>query len=647
MPSLTREDIGPNTELHARILAEVRRRVRFSIRKLQDRRKQWRDAENEMIAYVPESMADSRRRESRELRGIPTYTTIKIPHSYGVAMSYWTYLASVFLSRTPVFQFDASGGEAQQQVLMLEALQAYQVRAGKQMVPLFCWLYDAVRLGCGVINTYWVQDTRHVTQIEHQINPLTGEIGRVQTTLELPGYVGNEVLNIHPRDFLPDPRFALKSFQRGEFCGVRTKLSWLDIKQREQQGYYVNVDTIQPTIPARFLDEDQDDSQVQRPDEDELDGGFRSSHMGSRRTPDVVPIYEMCIELIPSEWKLGKSDFPEKWVFTVTGDWTVVLGAQPHGAYHCKYPYSILELEPDAYALSTRGIPELLKGVQSTMDWLLNTHMYNVRASLNNLFVVDPSRVVMKDLTNPTPGGLIRLRPGGAGTLENVIKQLPITDVTNANLGNFQSMVTIGERVTGVSDGMMGAMTGTGRKTATEVRTSSYSGVSREKIVAEFCSALGWEDLAMQQVANAQQYYDEERTVRIVTNLADMAGVRSLKVTPQDIAGAYDFIPVDGTLPIDRFAQANLWKELLLGFKQLPQLGMQFDIGRIFAWVAQLSGLRNIDQFRLEMVPDAQMQAQAQAGNMVPLSGANSDPNLLTQPTGGIGPLPVGGGGLQ
>ena len=82
------------------------------------------------------------------------------------------------------------------------------------------------------------------------------------------------------------------------------------------------------------------------------------------------------------------------------------------------------------------------------------------------------------------------------------------------------------------------------------------------------------------------------------------------------IAGFYDFVPVDGTLPIDRFAQANLWKELLTGLYQVPQIAMSYDLGGIFAWMAQLAGLKNITQFRI--MPDQQLAQQVQAGNMVP-----------------------------
>jgi hypothetical protein len=148
-------------------------------------------------------------------------------------------------------------------------------------------------------------------------------------------------------------------------------------------------------------------------------------------------------------------------------------------------------------------------------------------------------------------------------------------------------------------------------------------------------------------VSNSQQYLDQEIELKIIGNLAQFSG-DILNVTPDTIQGSYDFVPVDGTLPLDRFAQANLWKEILLGTTKIPQIAMEYSIGKIFAWIAQLSGLRNIDQFRIVPGTPEHLQAQLQAGNLVGMqsgSGGSKNSNNIKQPTGNVGPIPVGGDG--
>jgi hypothetical protein len=139
--------------------------------------------------------------------------------------------------------------------------------------------------------------------------------------------------------------------------------------------------------------------------------------------------------------------------------------------------FDVLECEVEGYGMYTRGIPEIMDGVQNTVDWLINTHFFNVRSSLNNQFIVDPSKLVIKDVQNTGPGFLWRLRPEAYGTdITKMFMQVPVQDVTRSNISDFQTMLGIGERTLGVNDQIMGALsTGSGRKTATEVRTTTGS----------------------------------------------------------------------------------------------------------------------------------------------------------------------------
>jgi hypothetical protein len=90
-------------------------------------------------------------------------------------------------------------------------------------------------------------------------------------------------------------------------------------------------------------------------------------------------------------------------------------------------------------------------------------------------------------------------------------------------------------------------------------------GVNRLKTMAEFISATGFSDHAQRLVQNTQQYYSGEQKYKIAGGLLDGmnngAKQNFLSVNPTSISGFFDFVPVDGTLPVDRLALANLWKE--------------------------------------------------------------------------------------
>jgi hypothetical protein len=273
------------------------------------------------------------------------------------------------------------------------------------------------------------------------------------------------------------------------------------------------------------------------------------------------------------------------------------------------------------------------------MDWLINSHFYNVRAALNNQFVVDPSKIVIDDTEDGGPGFIYRLRPEAYGTdITKFFYQVPVADITRAHMSDLEAMQTIGERITGINEQMFGGISKS-RTTATEVRTSTGFGVNRLKTITEYISAMGISTLAARMVADSQQFYDMDKKFKIVGDLAQMAGPRFMQVDPGSIMGDYDFVPVDGALPVDRMAMATLWQNIMGQMRNFPQLLMQFDIGKVFTHISQLAGIRNINQFKIQVVPDQMLAAQAQAGNVIPLRPGGPqvsfNPNVATLPSAG------------
>ena len=646
MPSLTR-NIPHRSESERMILKELQQRVRLWERISATKFTKWREAEERTLGYLPERDVDTARRSARE-GGLPQYTTIQIPYSYAVVMAAHTYLTSVFFGRDPIFQYSGRHGESQQKVQGLEALISYQVMKAAMTKYLATWLYDSLKYGVAIVGTYWDERIETITTIAEQqkLDDITGlPMGspqKVQQSQRLREYAGNRVYNIQPQDFIWDVRYTMREFQSGEFCGERRKLAWNEIVRREKAGYFTNIEHIGWGRNKEVFVTDQGAAVLERP---ETLSSYADGEIGNElKHPMMVGVYQLVMEILPNEWKLGNSDWPEKWVFTCTDDFGVLIGAQPLGAWHCKYPYSVIPSEPEGYGLTTRGLPEVLEPVQNTIDWLVNTHFYNVRATLNDRVVVDPSMVVMKDVLDPLPGKVVRLRPEGYGRDPKLsITQFPVSNVTQAHMNDIPFMFGVGERIGGVNDQIMGMLAGGGRKTATEVRTSTSFGINRLKTTAEFASACGFDPLSMMMVQNTQQYYDMELEFKIAGDLLGTSGPLTagganpgfIQVTPDLISGFYDFVPVDGTMPIDRFAQVQLWEQLMTAGMSNPQIGMGYDWAGIFQWVAQLAGLKNITQFKIQITPDEALMKAAALGNSVPLGGKDADPKP------GAGPAPV------
>lgn len=615
--------IKPAKEVLQFISDQCRARIVLSRREMQKQYSKWRKAEELFTAYIPESDEDAIRKKKWD-EGKPEYTTISVPYSYAVAMTAHTYYTSVFLARNPVMQLAGRHGESEQKTQAMEAVLDYQLQVGEMLVPLFLWLFDPVKYGFGVVGHYWDQDViRCRTRVKQPRMflgmPIPGTEEWVDEVKDIVGYEGHRLYNVRPQDCFPDPRVSLWNFQAGEFFGRYMELTQADLLDGERAGKYFDIRQIK-------------DDGLEEP---ERDPGGRSSDLPDADDyfipqtgdgiPPLVKAYELYIKIVPKDWKLAQSDRTEIWVFTVQVGTFRVFGAQPLGMYHGKFPFDIIEQEPDAYNLFSRSMMEVMEPLNNAMTWMVNSHMFNVRAALNNQFIADPSMLVMKDLESKDPGKLIRLKPAAYGRdIRTMFAQLPVADITGNHVPNMQLMADMMQRVTGVTDNVMGMVNAGGRKTATEVRQSTTFGINRLKTTCEYFSAMGWSPLTQKFVQGTQQYYSAEKQMRVVGDLALMSPGFT-NVTPETIAGFFDFVPVDGSLPVDRFAQANLWQTMLSQMSKVPQVMGQYDLGKIFGWVASLAGLKNLQQFRIQVADPGMLAQQAQAGNVVPMRPSGAD----------------------
>lgn len=628
-----------NSAHHNRIRDALRSREELSHRKMTDEHKDWRQAEELALAYLPEKEMDAKRRVKRE-DGDPQYTTIEVPYSSATLLAGHTYWSSVFLgSRNPVFQYSGRHGEPEMSTQALTALIDYQVSVGRMLAPFYVWLYDTGRYGVGIIGNYWEKEEVTSSTIEevpvtYMGVPLVGQTQKKKITRTTPGYVGNKVFNVRPFDFRPDPRTTINNVQGGEFCGRLVEAGWNSIVKGKHSGKYYQIDIAGKTTKTYKRDRGGS-SQIVRPLEANEEPLFLPEDIG------YLELFEVYVELIPKDWKLGQSDRPEVWKFTLANE-EVIIESRPAGFYHTKFPFFTLTYEFENYARVPRGMMEILKPLNDALSWLFNSHMYNVRGSLNNNFIFDPSRVVAKDVMKDSPNKLIRLKESAYGTdVRSVITQLNTVDVTQGHLRDGQVVMDLMQRVVGITDNIQGQVNQGGRKTATEVRSSNAFGVNRQKTLTEWWSAGGFGELAQTLVQNTQQFYDISRQYKIAGDLMDWGQRGLVEVTPESIQGFYDFLPIDGTMPVDKFAQANLWREIFFGLRQMPEVAQQYDVAKIFEWMAQLAGLKNIREFKINVVPDEAAMMGADRGNLIPLRGETPERDLDRVPepgqVGGMG----------
>ena len=621
-------DVKPTSELHRRIVTAVKSRRDLSKQKMRDRHAAWEKAEDEFLAYMPTKEAD-RLREKKRDGGEAQYTDIFIPHGYATLMAAHTYWSSVFLSRNPVFQMMGRHGEADMNVQAVEAYMEYQTTVGGMLPQLFVWLMDVGKYGIGVIGHYWEQEKHYVSEfVEEPVTfngvPLVGQMKKRKLVKEINGYEGNRLFNVRPQDYLPDPRVPLTDPDKGEFVGRQLDLSLNDLVSGKLRGYYIkeNVDHVVTYLSRLGNGKPSEGSaRIVLPG---ADAPNNSTDVGSGLVSHVSCI-EMVVEIIPRMWGLGKLEYPEKWVFLITDDTAgenVVLQARPLGLYHNKFPYRVIECEVDGYSLFKRSLLDVSRPINNILNWLFNSHFHNVRRSLNGEIVFDPSRVVASDVLDRNPGKRIRIKPEAYGqdvrTMLHVIQ--PDSGVTQTHMRDFQVVTELLQKITGVNDNSMGAIHSGGRKSATEIRSANGSALGRMKTQCEYFSATGFAPLASMLLQTSQQLYSTEQKFRIAGSLHN--NIQEVVTVNADmLAGGYDYIPVDGTLPVDRMAQVNMWTMLLSQAQSSPQFMQQYDIAKMIAYVAQLGGIKNMKQFRVQVMDPEVIETMKARGQLENVAG--------------------------
>jgi hypothetical protein len=277
--------------------------------------------------------------------------------------------------------------------------------------------------------------------------------------------------------------------------------------------------------------------------------------------------------------------------------------------------------------------------MQEVIDWLFNSHIANVRKAVNDKVLIDPFLVNMKDAESSEPGGFIRMRrpAWGKGLMDSAMKQFTITDITANNMRDVAAVIQYMQQVAGTDNPVMGSLRtgGPERLTGAEFEGTAKGAVSRLERIAKIIGVQGMQDVGYMFAYHTQQLMTEDLFIKVSgdwpAEIMQELNVEKgrVRVTPADINVDYSLLVRDGSIPGGNYSTAMLQMFKIISDSQ-PLL-QQFDIVRMFEWIAVNEGVKNVDSFRLQQVPpvqtqvqpDEQVQQQAQQGNLIPIGGMN------------------------
>jgi hypothetical protein len=295
------------------------------------------------------------------------------------------------------------------------------------------------------------------------------------------------------------------------------------------------------------------------------------------------------------------------------------------------FPVAVCAPTFDGYSSAPLSRLELLSGMQELLDWLLNSHVANVRKTINDMIIYDPYMLNTADLTDPKPGKLVRARRAAWGKdIRGSIQQLQINDITRQHIADAQLTMSLMNQISGADDAMMGTLRqgGPERLSAAEFSGTQSQALGRLQSLAMIVGQQLIQDVGYMFAMHTQQMMQEDVWVNTVGAWQDQLLAHygpqiqndRMRVTPQDLNIDFD-IAVN---PEGQGQATQFWIQMFDTIAKTPELYQLIDVGRVFRYVASQLGAKNVDNFLRAPIqpvgaPTADVMAQAQAGNMVPI----------------------------
>lgn len=619
-------NLKPGSPTHEKLKRLVFDYANESYRVIQRRFDSWNKIDESLTAFIPADEEETEVLSNDSRKPV----SIVIPYSYATLETILTYLLAAF-AQEPVFRYEGTGPEDIIGAMLLEMCINTQCQQMKIALPLHTMWRDSLAYGLGVVAPVWKEKWGYKTEVyEEPLFSLFGlNVGKkpVRQMKEALLFEGNDLENIDPYRYLPDPNYGVHEVQKGEFVGWVETVPLMELLNRERRDEDVfNVKYLKEISSRRSALFKNDDS-------------ARGSRYGgtdrfaiSESIAKPVDLIHMYVKLIPKDYNLKGGEFnpdgeyPEKWYFCLAAD-SVIIEARPLGLNHDMFPICVCAPDFDGRTSTPISRLELVDGLQTSLNFMFNSHQANARKALNDMLIVDPFLVNMNDLRDPQPGKLIRLRRSAWGKgVSDVVQQLKVTDVTANNINDARNIIDIMERVSAATHNLMGVMRpGSERRTATEFEGTQGSALNRLERIARIIGLQAMQDLGYMYASHTQQLMSQDVYLKITgeteKELVSMLGNKTqngrIHITPYDLIINYDVLVKDGSVPGGNFSQA--WVQIFQSIIQSDFAAGRIDIFKLFKYIARNLGAKNISDFELKQMPTEQVQQQVQEGNLVPM----------------------------
>lgn len=535
---------------------------------------------------------------------------VYVPLTHSQIQTFISFAVMMLTQRDSIYELSGSGVEDERPAKLAQAVLQRDLEHNKfEGILLPQWLTDAARYGLGIFKSQWTTETcpvqRQVPDPKWQPDPAMPAVTAaplIPVWEDKIMYRGNKLEVISPYRWFPDTRLPLTRYREGEFCADENEYSMGELQKLQAQGLVAGLEFVPRIQDTAFSD--RRTNVMDRASNQNFDPTVAVSD-ASR----YALITEVQLRCNPS-----KTFIDDKVAIDPTLDAEVILVVwianddrivriSDAGYNHNEFTYDSAQFFNDQSRTLNGGIADLLAPMQDILDWLMNSRVTNVRKSVQNFMVVDPRFVDMRDLEARNPVLRLKGLPDGM-SIDQVVKQLNVTDVTSGHLTDMQNVSNISKEATGIQENLLGQYS-EGRRSAREASNVNANASARIQLPIKGLWQGGILPLGRKMLSNIQQGLDIPQLVSVVgiqKAMSDPLAVQSfLPVDRSMLYGSYDFLIFDATLPSQRMAMAAALAQAGEVLMKDPRaiLVIGKDPKLLFDEWLELMGVKNADRFNL------------------------------------------------
>ena len=433
------------------------------------------------------------------------------------------------LINDPVIRYDGISPEDMLGVALLEKVIGFQTKKNSVARALDVLISNSLKYNicAGVVS--WRRSLNTIGKITHE---------------------GSYLIPLDPYRTLFDPSVPMHLVQDANYIGWVETVSISKLVELVKTGYFAEFKELKDVInnPSSFCF-------------DSLRYCKRSMITDSKAL-DIITIYA---NVIPSEFGLGTSIMPEKWLFCLLGN-QVLIKAVPLGMEHNQFPVIVCAPDFDDFDFNATSRTGMMTGMQSLIDWLFETHIKSTTRALQNRIIVDPEAINLKDvLENDT---FIRVRPTARGRdLRTFVHQLNIQDVTSNYYTDIAQTMSIMEKTSGVDAASTGQLRQSGpeRLTSQEFLGTLAAAKGRLGRMAQLMADQIFPQLGMLMAYNTQKMMSKEVLVKITgrweQELSLLYPNKSAIVSASQLNVNFDVASYEGSRTSE--SSAEMWYKIL------------------------------------------------------------------------------------